>query len=66
MAVQAQVMKPGEIEVKITAVFTLNQWKRILDNLDDKYIHPMSDLADGIRNCIHQAEQTFHPKKSKS
>lgn len=61
MAITTTVLKPDQITLKFEITFTLGEWKKICENLDKKYIYPMSELAESIQDCTRQAEQTFYP-----
>ncbi len=60
---QIDVKKPEKIEFTLTATFTLESWKKIRERLKgDNFCHPASELTDGIRSMVDQAENTFWPK----
>lgn len=59
--VKTEVKSPEEIVFKLEAEFTLREWQKISKALDQKWIYPMSDLGEAIRDCTRQAEKVFLP-----
>ena len=54
------VTNPDEIEMEMTIKMTLGQWKKLKNQLADKW--PSLDFGSRIQDMIFHATKHFYPK----
>jgi hypothetical protein len=56
---ELSVTNPNEIEFTLTITMTLEEWRKLRDELGHRW--PASDLASDIGDMIIKANQSFTP-----